>query len=142
MSADPAISTIRRLAAVFLFLAALAMIVVLWLLPISSSDAVGLVTGVVPQIIVGFVAMYAFCGVTAPSVGLTCIKYPLLGGFVGIGILIIGTIAGSTVSLIIYRSVSLFDFIVKPLYWILLYGAIPAFLIGLIGSITTKIITK
>ena len=133
---------IRRLAAVFLFVAALGMMAVLWLMLISTSDAFGLVTGVVPQIIVGFVSMYIFCVATAPTISLTCVKYPLLGGLVGIVILAIGTIAGSTTSLLIYRSLSLFDFIVKPLYWILLYGAITAFAIGLIGSITTRIITK
>jgi hypothetical protein len=61
MNANLAIPVIRRFAAVFLFIAALGMIAVLWLMPISASDAFGLVSGVIPQIIVGFVAMYIFC---------------------------------------------------------------------------------
>jgi hypothetical protein len=142
MIPDQAIPLIRRLAGVFLFIAALAMVAVLWIMRVIPSGALGLISACIPQIIIGFLGMYVFCYATAPSVGLTCIKHPWLGGFVGVAILIIGTLGGSATSLVVYRSLSIVDYVVKPLFWIVLFGAIPAYIIGFIGSITTRLIAK
>ena len=38
----------------------------------------------------------------------------------------------------VYRDFSLFDYIIKPLYWLGMFGFIPAFIVGVVGSFIAR----
>jgi hypothetical protein len=55
---------------------------------------------------------------------------------------IAGVLGGSTASMVVYQDYDPFSYIVKPLFWMGMYGFIPAMIIGLIGALILRITSK
>jgi uncharacterized membrane protein YeaQ/YmgE (transglycosylase-associated protein family) len=53
-------------------------------------------------------------------------------------VFLIGVLSGSVTSMFVYRDFSLVDYIIKPLYWLGMFGFIPAFIVGVIGSFIAR----
>jgi hypothetical protein len=53
-----------------------------------------------------------------------------------------GVLAGSATSMVVYRDFDPFSYVVKPLYWLGMYGLIPALVIGGIGAAILRVISK
>lgn len=45
-----------------------------------------------------------------------------------------GSLAGSATSMLVYQDFNPWDYVVKPLFWLSIYGMIPAAVIGLTGT--------
>ena len=141
-NADPSTFLIRFLSCAFLVIAAACMLIVQYIVLLlafnSPPRTAELLFDIWPQVVVGFCAMFAFCIIGANCVGKFCVKHPIVGGLVGIIILLVGVLFGSASSLILSKTLGIYDFVVKPLFWIMLFGTVPAFIIGFIGSLVTK----
>ena len=90
------------------------------------------------QAAVAFGCMFAFGWWAAPRWGPRCARYSFLAGFFAIFVFLIGVLSGSVTSMFVYRDFSLVDYIIKPLYWLGLFGGIPAFIVGVIGSFIAR----
>ena len=55
-----------------------------------------------------------------------------ISGVYFVAVFVVGMVSGSATSMLVYRSLSLFDYMVKPLFSLSWFGAIPAFLLGLV----------
>lgn len=137
MNEHSEIQIIRVTAAAFLTLAIVAMFATVSLIA-GLNFTLRLVEYSLIQIFIGFAAMLLFCIFLAPTLGMTSVKYPAIGGFCGVVVLFIGTVFGTSSSLFLYGSTSFFDFVAKPLYAVMLYGSIPAFVIGLAGALLVR----
>ncbi len=56
------------------------------------------------------------------------------GALFALLLFIVGVLAGSATSMVLYRDFEAYSYIVKPLFWMGIYGFIPAAMIGCIGS--------
>ncbi len=90
------------------------------------------------QAAVAFGCMFAFGWLAAPRWGPTCARYSFLAGLFAISVFLIGVLSGSVTSMFVYRDFSLFDYIIKPLYWLGMFGFIPAFIVGVVGSFIAR----
>jgi hypothetical protein len=83
-----------------------------------------------PQLAVGFAAMLGFTLATAPVLAARCARSPsLLGPFCAL-LFAFGDAAGCLANWIGEGGGDGFDWFVKPFAWLLLFGALPAFLLG------------
>jgi hypothetical protein len=82
------------------------------------------------QILAGFIAMYLFSELVGFRLKSYLYNY-FWGGLYGITVFIIGSTIASITSTLVYLDFSL-DYIWKPIYALSLFGAIPAFILGLI----------
>ncbi len=64
------------------------------------------------------------------------------GALFSFSIFIVGVLAGSATSMFLYLDIDIVSYIVKPLYWLSMYGFIPAVIIGIIGSGILRVIIK
>jgi hypothetical protein len=55
---------------------------------------------------------------------------------------LVGVLAGSATSMVVYQDFDPSSYIVKPLYWLGMYGLIPALLIGFIGAAILRSTSK
>lgn len=90
------------------------------------------------QAAAAFSCMYAFGWWAAPRWGPRCARHSVLAGLFAVSVFLIGVLSGSVTSMFVYRDFSLFDFIIKPLYWLGMFGFIPAFIVGVVGSLIAR----
>jgi hypothetical protein len=107
-------------------------------LVVGFRDGLRLAASCSIQAVFALAVMAVFGWLVAPSWGSACTRHLFLAGLFGIFIFLVGTVAGSTVSMLVYRDFSLFDYIVKPLFWLGIIGFVPAFIVGIIGALISR----
>jgi hypothetical protein len=104
----------------------------------GTHDGIQLAFAYPIQAAVAFGCMFAFGWWAAPRWGPHCVRYSFLAGIFAICVFLIGVLSGSVTSMFVYRDFSLIDYIIKPLYWLGMFGFIPAFIVGVIGSFIAR----
>lgn len=94
------------------------------------------------QIGVAFCVMFAFGWVIAPIWGPRCTRNVFLAGIFGFLVFAIGLLSGAASSMLLYRSFAFFDYVVKPAYWFGMFGAIPSFIVGVVGFCISRYFLK
>lgn len=87
----------------------------------------------IPQILVGYAAMVLLIEYLGIKIRNRLLSY-WVGPLFSILTFLVGIISGSFTSMIMYNDWDFFDFIVKPLYWIGLFGLLPCLIIGIFGT--------
>ena len=90
------------------------------------------------QIVAAFVCMSGFIWITAPAVAAFCGRHFLIMGCYFVVVFLIGAVSGSAASMLLYRENSFGDYILKPVYWLSVFGIAPAFVLGVIGAAIYK----
>ena len=90
------------------------------------------------QIMTAFVFMAAFIWLSSPAVASYCARHILIMGCYFVAVFLIGAVSGSATSMVIYRESSIGDYIVKPIYWLSIFGIAPAFVLGVIGAVILR----
>jgi hypothetical protein len=108
------------------------------LLLVGWRDGLHLIASFYIQLISAFVIMTVFGWRVAPLWGSACTDRLLFAGLFGVLIFLIGTVSGSAVSMLLERHFDLFDYMVKPLFWLGIFGFIPAFVMGLVGAFISR----
>jgi len=104
------------------------LLVATWLL--GWRDTRGACAAFWPQLAVGFAAMLAFTLATAPVLAPRCARSPSLLGPYCAFLFAFGDAAGCLANRIGEGGDEWFDSFVNPFVWLLLFGALPAFLLG------------
>ena len=104
----------------------------------GTNDGIRLVFAYPIKAAVAFCCMFAFGWWFAPRWGPRCVRYSFLAGLFAICVFLIGVLSGSVTSMFVYRDFSLLDYIIKPLYWLGMFGFIRAFIVGVIGSFIAR----
>lgn len=94
-----------------------------------------------PQIVAGYAAMILLI----EGVGIHLrseLARTWAGAAFALVLFMAGVLAGSATSMVVYRDFDPFSYVVKPLYWIGMYGLIPALVIGGIGAAILRVISK
>ena len=94
-----------------------------------------------PQIVVGYagmVLMIEFIGVPLRSK----LTRFWAGALFALMLFLLGVLAGSATSMVVYQEFDPTSYIVKPLYWLGMYGLIPALAIGFIGTAILRFTSK
>jgi ribose/xylose/arabinose/galactoside ABC-type transport system permease subunit len=119
--------------------------------PDSVPDQAKLLLSWAPQITVGLVALAAISWLLGARLGPVVVRRGIPAFIVGLAFGLVAlegaAVVGASVSLILYRDAfvfgtgpALFSYLINPLYWITLFGAAPAMLLGFIYvSCTRKI---
>jgi hypothetical protein len=94
-----------------------------------------------PQIVAGYVAMILIIEVVGIRLRSELTRF-WAGAAFALALFIVGVLAGSATSMIVYRDFDPFSYIVKPLYWLGMYGLIPALIIGCIGAAILRSTSK
>ncbi|QQL44415.1 hypothetical protein [Sulfuriroseicoccus oceanibius] len=94
-----------------------------------------------PQILTGYAAMILVIEVVGFPLRSGLTKF-WAGALFALAIFLVGVIAGSATSMVVYQDFDPHSYIVKPLYWLGIYGLIPALLIGFIGSAILRAAAK
>ncbi len=94
-----------------------------------------------PQIVAGYVAMILIIEVVGIRLRSELTRFRAGAAF-ALALFIVGVLAGSATSMIVYRDFDPFSYIVKPLYWLGMYGLIPALIIGCIGAAILRSTSK
>ena len=90
------------------------------------------------QVAVAFVAMLAFGWWAAPRWGARCTARPVLAGLFAVGAFLVGVLAGSSTSMLLYRDFDPEAWVLRPLCWLGIIGGVPAFLVGLVGCFLAR----
>src|SRR5215210_5372184 len=72
--------------------------------------------------------------VAAPFVAETCVKSLVVSGFFGIGEFFLGVLMASLSSALLAGDFSLHDYVLKPIFWVVPTGIVPAFALGIVGG--------
>jgi len=86
------------------------------------------------QIAVAFACMAAFIWFSARLVAFYCARHFLIMGCYFVVVFLVGAVSGSVTSMLLLREFSIEDYLVKPVYWLCLFGLAPAFVLGVIGA--------
>lgn len=86
------------------------------------------------QISAAYCAMLAYAWWAAPRWGKCCVRNCLWAGLFAVSVFALGALAGGITSLIVYWDFAPLDYVVEPVSVLLLYGSLPAFAMGIIGS--------
>jgi len=86
------------------------------------------------QILAAFTCMATFIWFTAPLIASYCARHFLIMGCYFVAVFLIGAVSGSATSMLLYGDSSFTDYIVKPVYWLSIFGVAPAFVLGVIGA--------
>ena len=86
-----------------------------------------------PQIAAGYAAMILVIEVAGIPLRSGLTKF-WAGAVFALALFLIGVAVGSATSIIVYQDFDPHSYIVKPLYWLGMYGLIPALAVGFIGS--------
>ena len=100
---------------------------------VGLNGTIDLTSAFLPQIIFGYVAIILFIEIVGVPLRSTLNQY-WAGALFAFCVFLIGAVAGSSTSMILYDDMDLQSYIVKPLFGLGLYGFIPASIIGVIGS--------
>lgn len=137
-TAPDTISAFRRAAFITLALSVPALVVVSASVTWGSHFTSRSIVRWYPQILVAFFCMSVFVWMSAPLVAETCARHFLIMGCYFVVVFLLGAATGSITSMFIYHEVSLRAYVAKPLYWLLLFGVAPAFVLGTIGAAILK----
>ena len=86
-----------------------------------------------PQIVAGYLGMILVIEVVGVPLRSVLTNF-WAGALFAFGLFLVGGLAGSTASMVIYQDYDPFSYVVKPLYWLVIYGCLPAIIIGIVGS--------
>jgi len=85
------------------------------------------------QIVAGYLAMILLIEVVGVPIR-SAFQHYWAGMIFAFFIFVVGVIAGSSTSMFLYGDMDAHSYILKPLYWMSMYGFVPAVVIGAIGS--------
>jgi hypothetical protein len=94
-----------------------------------------------PQIAAGFAAMILFIEVLGIRLR-SHLTHFRAGALFAFFLFISGVLSGSATSMVVYQDYDPHSYIVKPLFWMGIYGFIPAMIIGLIGALILRATSK
>ncbi len=94
-----------------------------------------------PQIAAGYAAMILIIEVVGIRVRSQLTRFGA-GALFAFCLFIAGVLGGSTTSMVVYQDYDPSSYIVKPLFWMGIYGFIPAMIIGLIGALILRATSK
>jgi hypothetical protein len=86
-----------------------------------------------PQIVVGYAGMILIIEVVGIPLRSELTRF-WVGALFALTLFLVGVLSGSATSMVVYQDFDPISYIVKPLYWLGIYGLIPALVIGFIGS--------
>lgn len=93
------------------------------------------------QIVAGYAAMILIIEVVGIRLRSELTRF-WAGAAFALALFIVGVLAGSTTSMVVYQDFDPFSYIVKPLYWLGVYGLIPALIIGCSGAAILRFASK
>lgn len=99
---------------------------------VGWSDSVGFASSWTLQIVAGYAAII----LVIEGVGIHLrseLTRIWAGAAFAVALFTVGVVAGSATSMLIYQDFDPVSYVVKPLYWLGMYGLIPALVIGCIG---------
>jgi hypothetical protein len=122
-------------------LLALVVLVFLGGTSLISRFSINLALGAATTLLVAWSLGALWAPSSRPSLG----KATLFGAFVAVAALELGVVAGSVPGLITSQEIgrsglgtALFDFVVKPAYWVNLFGLVPAIVLGALFGIVVE----
>lgn len=86
------------------------------------------------QLLVAFGAMIGFVWLSPKNCAAACARRLWLFGGYFVALFLWGVLAGALASMVLYQSLSFSDYVLKPLFWLSLYGVVPAFCLGLVAG--------
>jgi len=93
------------------------------------------------QIAVGYAAMILVIELIAIRFRTAFGRFRVAAGF-AYGLFLLGALAGSATSVIVYDDNNLKGWVMKPMFWLGLYGFLPAMVLGLVGAALLRRINK
>ncbi len=90
------------------------------------------------QILVAFAAMMGVVWFSSRTCAAACARRWWLFGIYFVGLFWVGILAGGVASLIRYQSLSASDYLLKPFFWLSLFGVIPAVCLGVIAWVLNR----
>ena len=90
-----------------------------------------------PQIAAGYAAMILIIEAVGVRLRSHLIRFGA-GALFAICLFIAGVLAGSATSMIVYQDPDPGSYVGKPLFWMGIYGFIPAMIIGLVGALILR----
>jgi hypothetical protein len=100
---------------------------------VGLRDTAAFAASWLPQITAGYIAMILMIEVIGIRLRSDLTRFRA-GAVFALALFVAGVLTGSATSMVIYRDFDPFSYIVKPLYWLGMYGLIPALIIGCIGT--------
>ena len=94
-----------------------------------------------PQIMVGYAGMILMIEVVGIPLRSELTRF-WAGALFALVMFLVGVLAGSATSMVVYQDFDPTSYIVKPLYWLGMYGLIPALVIGFIGAAILRSTSK
>jgi hypothetical protein len=94
-----------------------------------------------PQIVAGYAAMILMIEVVGIHLRSELTRV-WAGAAFALALFIVGVLAGSAASMVIYQDFDPVSYVLKPLYWLGMFGLIPALLIGCIGAAILRSTSK
>jgi len=94
-----------------------------------------------PQLAAGYAAMILIIELVGVPMRSELTRF-WTGAFFALALFLVGVIAGSATSMVVYQDFDPQSYIVKPLFWLGMYGMIPATLIGFMGAGILRVISK
>ena len=94
-----------------------------------------------PQIVVGYAGMILMIEVVGIPLRSELTRF-WAGALFALVMFLVGVLAGSATSMVVYQDFDPTSYIVKPLYWLGMYGLIPALVIGFIGAAILRSTSK
>jgi hypothetical protein len=85
------------------------------------------------QILAAFGGMISVVWLSSRGWAAACRRRFWLFGIYFVGLFWVGVLVGGVASMIRYQSLSAFDYVLKPFFWLSLFGVIPAFFLGVIA---------
>lgn len=86
-----------------------------------------------PQIAAGYAAMILLIEVVGIPLRAEFTRF-WAGALFALALFMTGVLAGSATSMAVYQDFDPVSYVVKPLYWLGMYGLVPALIIGFIGA--------
>jgi hypothetical protein len=108
---------------------------------IGLANALKSATSWFPQITVGYLAMILAIEVVGIPLRSELTRF-WASGIYAFGLFIVGVLAASATSMIVYQDFDSTSYIVKPLFWLGMYGFIPALIIGFMGAAILRLTSK
>jgi hypothetical protein len=90
------------------------------------------------QIAVGFGTMLLLAWAATPSFAVSCLDSLVTSGWFGAGEFVAGVLAASLSTMLLAGDFSVYDYVLKPLFWVVPTGIVPAFVLGCVGGLIAR----
>jgi hypothetical protein len=93
-----------------------------------------------PQIAVGYLAMILGIELVGLRLRSWLVRFRA-GALFALGLFLVGAVAGSSASMVLYQDFDPMSYVMAPLFWLGLLGLLPALVVGLIGTILLRAVS-